>query len=110
MRRVLIELMSDGGEKWVEVDNAPGLDRTRNVVASPWVDKRTDCFCCTCWFETDVVSIDPYCRNHGWAGRRECETHDQPGKEVDVLSVEKYREEQRRSQIRSKKKSRKRRS
>jgi hypothetical protein len=87
MRRRSVELMTDGSEKWLEVIKEPGLERTRVVVALPWVDNREDCYCCSCFNN----SIDPYCRNHGHLGRRSCDTHQMPGSEdTDLLSVEKY--------------------
>jgi hypothetical protein len=64
-----------GGEFWEEVESSPGLERRRLVVAQPWVEHRTNCFCCSC---TDHL-VDPYCRNHGFAGERPCERHNMPG-------------------------------
>lgn len=96
MRRREVELMTDGSEKWIEVVSEPGLERLRIVVAQAWVENRTDCYCCSCL----DMAPDPYCRNHGWVGRRACETHEMSGSEgVDVLSVEKYRDSLRRKVI-----------
>ncbi|MGC0143179.1 hypothetical protein [Pseudactinotalea sp. Z1732] len=70
-----------GGEFWTEEEHTPGLIRRRLVVAQPWVEERTDCFCCSCdntEYGTRVGS-DPHCRNHGFAAERPCETHNMPG-------------------------------
>lgn len=86
MRRRDVELMSNGGEKWTEVIKEPGLEKTRIVVAEPWINSREDCYCCSCGNGTD-----PYCRNHGHVGRRPCDTHGMPGSvDTDLLSTEKY--------------------
>lgn len=98
MRRREVELLTSGGEKWIEVDDQPGVNRTRIVIAEPWVEERTDCFCCSC--ELDSLSRDPYCRNHGWVGRRPCEAHKMAGSaDIDILSVEKYKDSIRRNAI-----------
>lgn len=56
-----------------------------------------DCFCCSC---PEYGGVDPYCRNHGWAGTRPCEIHESPGMadETDKMpvSVQQYLGEQRR--------------
>jgi hypothetical protein len=71
------------GETWTEVRTQPGLTQTRVVIAAPWVEKRTDCYCCSC---DDEGLADPYCRNHGWVGERPCDTHGMPG-EADDFGV-----------------------
>jgi hypothetical protein len=74
-------LPSDGGEVWVEeINRYDGVLRYRKVYAGPWVEgERTDCFCCSCCEHHS----DPFCRNHGWAGRRPCERHGTPGQADD---------------------------
>lgn len=69
----------DGRWSWTEVESVPGLIRRRRVVAEPWVEERTNCFCCSC----DELSSDPACRNHGFAGTRPCEVHNMPGQPWD---------------------------
>lgn len=67
---------SFGGESWVEVETEPGIVRKRYVYAHQWVEKRTDCYCCSCG---DEAGLDPACRNHGFAAKRPCEVHGMPG-------------------------------
>lgn len=98
-----VELLTSGGEKWTEVSKERGLERTRAVSAEPWTDLRTDCYCCSCNLN-DSSYLDPYCRNHGTLGRRECETHDMSG-DVPIMSVQKYTDQVRRGTIRKSKKS-----
>lgn len=75
----------DGKEQWTEVEETPGLIRRRNVLASEWVEERTDCFCCSCG---DREGSDPACRNHGFAAERPCETHNMPGSVWDDFGIE----------------------
>lgn len=44
------------------------------------IEERTDCFCCSC---PNGYSDDPACRNHGFAGKRPCLTHNMPGQVWD---------------------------
>lgn len=71
-------MQADGrnAERWIEVEQTPGLTRTRVVMAEPWNEMRTDCFCCSCG---DREGDDAACRNHGYYGKRPCETHNMPG-------------------------------
>lgn len=82
----------DGSRTWTETWNEPGITRTRVVTAPAWTEDRTDCFCCSC---SEFGNSDPYCRNHGFAGERPCETHNMPGTPDDdgVMpeSVQAYR-------------------
>jgi hypothetical protein len=75
-----------GQETWTEVEETPGLIRRRTVTASPWVEERSDCFCCSC--NEHYSSSDPACRNHGFAAKRPCETHNLPGSEWDDFGIE----------------------
>jgi len=72
------ERLDDGQERWTEIERTPGLNRRRTVVAQPWVDERTDCYCCSCG---ELEGSDAHCRNHGFDGRRPCELHQMPGQE-----------------------------
>lgn len=91
---------ADGTESWTEEVKTPDLIRRRTVTASAFTEERITCFCCSC--DTDELS-DPYCRNHGFAGARPCESHGMPGEPnedgVMPLSVEK-RELERREAVR----------
>lgn len=98
-----VELLSNGGEKWIEVTKERGLERTRMVCAEAWTDIRTDCYCCSCNLGGSFY-VDPYCRNHGTLGRRECETHQMSG-DVPIISIEKYTDQVKRERIRRFKKS-----
>lgn len=80
-----------------ETWHVPGLTRTRILNPGDWVEERTNCFCCSC----DDYSHDPYCRNHGFAGTRPCDTHKMPGaadedgempESVDVVNARRRRE------------------
>jgi hypothetical protein len=67
----------DGTYRWTETRTEPGAVWQRTVTVTDWeLAERTDCFCCSCG---DYGSSDPYCRNHGFAGERPCETHELPG-------------------------------
>lgn len=57
----------------------PGLETVETFVLVEVVTRRDDCFCCSC---VDDGPSDPYCRNHGFAGRRACEIHHTP-EEID---------------------------
>ena len=78
----------------------PGLEYTIVVKGADWVEKRTDCFCCSCSEdEWGHISPDVACRNHGFAGKRPCRAHNMPGSEYDPEmgggmpdSVQKHRE------------------
>lgn len=65
----------------------------RVVWESKWQPKEQwDCFCCTC----DYDYHDAACRNHGFYGKRPCETHNTsgyPGEDSDKMpdSVQVYR-------------------
>lgn len=74
------ETRHPAGSSWTETFEEPGLSGTRIVAAGDWVLTRTDCFCCSC---PESGSSDPYCRNHGFAGERPCETHNLPGSPAD---------------------------
>lgn len=65
-----------GGEAWIEDEHTPGLIRRRQVIATEWVEIRSDCYCCSCG---DREGADGACRNHGWYGQRPCEKHGMPG-------------------------------
>jgi hypothetical protein len=62
-----------------ETWQVPGLTKTR-ILSGEWTEVRTDCYCCSCG---EHYSNDPYCRNHGFAGRRPCDVHNMPGQEDD---------------------------
>lgn len=66
---------------YIEEVRTPGLIRRRALVAGPWTEVRSDCFCCSC---PDDGGHDPYCRNHGFAGERPCQTHEMPGQTDDM--------------------------
>lgn len=62
---------------WEETRHETGYELTRTVTATEWVEtNRTDCYCCSC---PEEGGADAYCRNHGFAGERPCETHNLPG-------------------------------
>lgn len=83
----------------IQVVSEPGLTRKRTLTPGPWVEERTNCFCCSC---REFGGADPACRNHGWAATRPCEKHKMPGSPWDIdgdeydgvmpVSVEKARE------------------
>lgn len=54
----------------------PGLTHITVYVPVAVIEHRDDCFCCSC---SSGNGGDPYCRNHGWVGRRPCEHHGMPG-------------------------------
>jgi len=62
----------------------PGLEYTAKLKPDDWTETRTNCFCCSCG---DFTS-DPACRNHGFAAKRPCETHNMPGSVWDELPNE----------------------
>jgi len=66
-----------GRPSWTEVSREPGVVFVRQVQATSWtVEKRTDCFCCSCGDGGHGYQwTDPHCRNHGFSGRRPCELH-----------------------------------
>lgn len=65
---------------YLEQISEPGLVRRRELVAGPWTQTRTDCYCCSCDDDVDgFTTTDPCCRNHGWWGVRPCERHAMPG-------------------------------
>jgi len=72
---------ANGGQSWMEVEETPGLTRRRRVVADPWTEERSNCFCCSC--DDDNPGNDAACRNHGFAAMRPCEVHGMPGSEWD---------------------------
>lgn len=62
------------------------------------ITRMTDCYCCTC---SDYGAADPFCRNHGFYGKRPCDIHGMPGSPIedtgkmpDPVSVERKRLEQ----------------
>lgn len=59
----------------------------------PFYRRTNQCYCCSCSDSDGFVYRDPYCRNHGHAGTRPCETHGSPGEKdeegVMPISVEK---------------------
>ena len=73
-----IAVGTDGTVTWVETSSTPGVTRSRRIIALPWQEERTDCFCCSCGW---VGGSDMFCRNHGFAGERPCEVHGLPGQE-----------------------------
>lgn len=73
--------MLNGGETWTETyDSYSGVIHTRRVVADPWSEERTNCFCCSC---PDLGPHDMFCRNHGSIASRPCEKHGMPGAATD---------------------------
>lgn len=77
VRKGLLISWADGHQTWRETRTQPGLVEQRDITATPWVVKeRTDCYCCSC---ADSQGGDAACRNHGWAAKRPCETHNMPG-------------------------------
>jgi hypothetical protein len=56
--------------------STPGYVKTETFKLVRTDELRTDCYCCSCG---DDGGVDPYCRNHGWAGSRPCEVHNMPG-------------------------------
>lgn len=89
------ELQTDGTYRWTETRTDPGVVWARTVTASDWkLVERTNCYCCSCG---DYGSSDPYCRNHGFAGTRPCETHELPGSaDEDGVMPDSVQTEQRR--------------
>lgn len=79
----------DGTETYVEVEtDVDRITRTRVYRGAPQVE-RTNCFCCSCNDYGDgLISSDPGCRNHGFAGTRPCEEHNMPGQEWDDFGIE----------------------
>lgn len=80
----------------LETHTEPGLKKYRTLTPSEWIEERDDCYCCTC--PRQGSGLDPYCRNHGWDGRRPCDMHSLPG-QLDgsgemPLSVQAYRRTQ----------------
>ncbi len=73
------------GEIWTEIVSETGVVRTRQVTAGPWVENRSDCYCCSCVNEDQR---DFYCRNHGYMGRRACEIHNMPATVQGLSSVQ----------------------
>lgn len=66
----------DGSETWTETVWTPEMIMRRAVRAEPFIEERTNCFCCSCGLNE---FSDPFCRNHGFAGERPCEVHNMPG-------------------------------
>lgn len=77
IRRTPEAATADGGRTWIETQGSPEGTRTRTVTATSWQFERTQCFCCSC--DPDGTYLDPYCRNHGFAGSRPCLTHGMAG-------------------------------
>lgn len=59
--------------------SVPGLTVTETYKLDSRIEERTDCFCCSCGDTPD----DPYCRNHGYYGKRPCELHQMPGSPIE---------------------------
>lgn len=57
-------------------DNFSGMKVTTVFVPIAKIEDRDNCFCCSCG---EREGSDPFCRNHGFAGLRPCESHNQPG-------------------------------
>lgn len=71
---------------WTEErDLYDGAKYRREVTATQWEEyKRETCYCCSCPREYfGSTGIDPYCRNHGFAGSRTCERHGIRGSGID---------------------------
>lgn len=80
---------------WVRTVETPGLKVTETYQLVSRVEQRDDCFCCSCH-----DTRDPYCRNHGFYGKRPCEAHAMPGSPIedtdempDSVQVERARQE-----------------
>jgi hypothetical protein len=73
----------------------PGVERVTVYEPIMVIVKRDDCYCCSC--DDDFPSMhDPYCRNHGFMGKRRCDVHEMPGDEFDdngapLASVQEHR-------------------
>lgn len=60
----------------IRTTTEPGLVTTEEFIRTTSFELRTDCFCCSCGDEwRGGGGRDPYCRNHGFAGKRPCEEH-----------------------------------
>ena len=56
----------------------PGVVKTETYALVASITVRDDCFCCSCG-----DSQDPYCRNHGFYGKRPCEEHKMSGSPIE---------------------------
>lgn len=69
-----------GGIQLQKITTAPGVEHVVIYQAITELEIRTNCYCCSC---DDDPGVDPYCRNHGWAGTRRCDKHGIAGDDTD---------------------------
>lgn len=69
------------GDELTVVTDTPGLKVVETFVLAGKTETRDDCYCCSCG---EREGSDPFCRNHGFAGKRKCETHCMPGDDYVV--------------------------
>lgn len=65
----------------IRTTSTPGLTVIDTFVLHERREERTDCYCCSCNEDENGIASnrDPYCRNHGFAGKRICMKHRMSG-------------------------------